>query len=230
MKNNKGFALLEGLLILVVVGILGFTGWYVWSAKNKTNSTYNSTGNSSAAKYTKKSTPVTPDPTADWTSYSSKEGQFSLKYPKTWITAAQPDQCSAGILLLGTDSKSVGACGSSNGGQISITSVAGDSQKDSELSSATTGSGNLGFEDIKTSSVTVNDIKGEKQIGTASGMEVQGPPGLPKGTKVTKYIFFNNGRTYVATYTSGNYSGNAYKDALSDFDLMITKTLKFSAS
>lgn len=33
---SAGFTLIEGLLILVIVGLLGGTGWYVWNTHNKT--------------------------------------------------------------------------------------------------------------------------------------------------------------------------------------------------
>ncbi len=35
-RNQKGFGAIEGLLIVVAVGLIGFVGWYVWSSKNKT--------------------------------------------------------------------------------------------------------------------------------------------------------------------------------------------------
>ena len=35
-KNQKGFSLIEGLLILVIVGLLGGVGWYVWQSSEKT--------------------------------------------------------------------------------------------------------------------------------------------------------------------------------------------------
>ncbi|MBI2589068.1 hypothetical protein HYW35_02610 [Candidatus Saccharibacteria bacterium] len=34
-KNQKGFSAVEGLLILIIVGLLGFVGWYVWNSNNK---------------------------------------------------------------------------------------------------------------------------------------------------------------------------------------------------
>jgi hypothetical protein len=49
-------------------------------------------------------------------------------------------------------------------------------------------------------------------------------PGLPDGTKVVIYLFYAHGRTYVVRY--GQRIGEP--DILRDFDLMITKTLKFS--
>ncbi len=229
MENNKGFALVEGILIFLILAILCGTGWYVWNARSKTNDSLASAATSSVAIYSKpKPKPVT-DPTADWVTYSSKEGQYSLKYPKSWITAGNPEQCTPGILLLGADSKSVGSCGSGYFGQISIVSVQGDSLKDSELKAATSGSGNLGYKDIMSSTVDIDNAKGEKQTATASGEDTQGPTGLPKDTRVTKYIIYANSRTYLATYVSGDYQGKAYSDALSDFELMVTKTFKFSS-
>ena len=37
MKNQKGFTIIEGLLILVIVGLIGGVGWYVWQAKEKSD-------------------------------------------------------------------------------------------------------------------------------------------------------------------------------------------------
>lgn len=39
MRKSFGFTAVEGLLILVIVGILGFTGWYVWNSKQNTDKT-----------------------------------------------------------------------------------------------------------------------------------------------------------------------------------------------
>gem|GEM_PF-5416893 len=34
-KNQHGFGAIEGLLLLVIVSLIGFVGWYVWQSKNK---------------------------------------------------------------------------------------------------------------------------------------------------------------------------------------------------
>jgi|SRR5579871_4794062 len=224
IKNEKGFTV-ESLLILVIVLMLAGTGLYVYRAHNNANNTY-----TSADAINNSTVDVKKDPTADWVAHADKTGQFTLKYPKSWSTVTDQSSCGDGVLLLGADSKSVGACGSSYLGQISIFSMPGDYQKDNELTTATTGSGNLGFKNITTVTVTVDKVKGEKQTGTSTGANIEGPPTLPDGTNVTKYIFYANKRTYILTYASGDYSGKAYVDVLSDFDLMVTKTLKFSAS
>lgn len=45
MKNNSGFAALEALLILIIVTIIGGTGWYVLKSKNNANTTLTNSQN-----------------------------------------------------------------------------------------------------------------------------------------------------------------------------------------
>lgn len=37
MKNQKGFTLVEGLLVIIALSLIGFTGFYVYSANQKSN-------------------------------------------------------------------------------------------------------------------------------------------------------------------------------------------------
>lgn len=41
--NQDGFSIIEGLLILVIIAIVGGTGWYVVKAKDQTDKTYSQT-------------------------------------------------------------------------------------------------------------------------------------------------------------------------------------------
>jgi hypothetical protein len=36
-QGQSGFAVLETILILIIVGLIGFTGWYVWHSKQNAN-------------------------------------------------------------------------------------------------------------------------------------------------------------------------------------------------
>ncbi len=36
-KNHKGFSVVEALLVIIIVGIIGFLSWYVVHARNATN-------------------------------------------------------------------------------------------------------------------------------------------------------------------------------------------------
>lgn len=58
--KQKGFTVIEGLLLLVIVGILGFTGWYVWHSKVTSESSYNKTQSISGTTSSSKS-PITKD-------------------------------------------------------------------------------------------------------------------------------------------------------------------------
>lgn len=68
MKSQKqrGFTTLEALLILVVLAIVGFTGWYVYHARSNANANLTSAANTQVAvkakakKTTAKATPVAP--------------------------------------------------------------------------------------------------------------------------------------------------------------------------
>lgn len=90
--TDLGFSVIETLLILVVVGILGFTGWYVYHAKQTSNKDYSAAASSTVPTYKKKtSTNTTTTPSANtssmytgWHTYSSKLGGFTLKYPAGW--------------------------------------------------------------------------------------------------------------------------------------------------
>lgn len=41
-RNQRGFTIIEALLILVIIGISGFTGWYVWHSKHNAEDELNS--------------------------------------------------------------------------------------------------------------------------------------------------------------------------------------------
>jgi hypothetical protein len=86
-KNNHGFGAIEGLLILVIVGIIGFTGWFVWDAKrNSEQSPINTTvaANSNAVAKTNEKLPANSDVTAKWFKYSSPDGIYTIKLPDGW--------------------------------------------------------------------------------------------------------------------------------------------------
>lgn len=60
MKSQKGFAALESLLIVVIIAIVGGTGWYVMRAKNNADITLSQTTSSSVVP-TKKAASTKPD-------------------------------------------------------------------------------------------------------------------------------------------------------------------------
>jgi hypothetical protein len=48
-RNQNGFSATEALLIVIIVGMLGGVGWYVWHSQKQVDKTYSQTANSSVA-------------------------------------------------------------------------------------------------------------------------------------------------------------------------------------
>jgi hypothetical protein len=84
MKNNqKGFSAVEGTLILVIIGLVGFVGWFVYDANKKVDDSLNTANQSnSQTTATKKSS------TALTETYTDPAG-FTLNYPADWQFAAK---------------------------------------------------------------------------------------------------------------------------------------------
>ena len=79
-KRQNGFAAIEALLIAVIIGIVGFTGWYVLNAKKNTDKSLSS--NNSSTPVIKK------NPKTSTTIQSS--GTDSQKQ-ETWACIARAD-------------------------------------------------------------------------------------------------------------------------------------------
>ena len=82
-KNQKGFSLVEGLLILVIVGLVGFVGWYVWQSKNKTIKQTNIQDSSKEANAIKPDR-IDYQPKDGYVLWKDDEFDFSFTYPKDW--------------------------------------------------------------------------------------------------------------------------------------------------
>jgi hypothetical protein len=102
-KNNHGFGAIEGLLILVIAGILGFTGWFVWDAKQNadkilavSNSTMSATTRATSKATVQSSKAVFTLPSG-WSWYENKDLSFKFAYPTEWGQLKSAEQ---GSLLL----------------------------------------------------------------------------------------------------------------------------------
>lgn len=74
-QNSYGFGAVEAVLILVIIGMIGFVGAYVALAKKNTENTLHGT-------YIK-----TVDPYYGWKTYTNTTYGFSYKYPATWTVS-----------------------------------------------------------------------------------------------------------------------------------------------
>jgi type II secretory pathway pseudopilin PulG len=222
MKINKqhGFSVVEGLLILVIVGIVGGTGWYVMTANKNADESLSNAGLGTAVSTKKQTKATTKDVPDNWTSYSDSPGQFSFSYPSNWTknVCDSADLKDQGVVLLGAEPSKAGACQSDGVPQISISGLSGDSRSDYSLTKDY-------YPDLKSESITVNGVKGQKQIGTYTMSSEPAAIGPSNGTKTTVYLFYANARTFALRYQQDP----AWADISSDVNKLVTTTLKFSA-
>src|SRR4051812_49120770 len=57
-RDQKGFAVVESMLLIIIVLLVGFIGYYVYHAKNNTNATYNNAANSSNNRQVEETNPA----------------------------------------------------------------------------------------------------------------------------------------------------------------------------
>ena len=99
--DKNGFTIVEGLLIILLVVVIGFVGWFVWSRQNTKKSTNSIPSSTSIPKVTT-STPVVAqvDATKDWTTVTPKntDNTFIVKVPKSLLPNGT---CTTKEVLLG---------------------------------------------------------------------------------------------------------------------------------
>jgi hypothetical protein len=150
----------------------------------------------------------TQDLTANWQAFKSTNGQFTLKHPASWFVS--PEGVNGALVSVGMGVKHPIGGPNEYALDISVGSWPTSPQLDTScflLSGPT-----------DNQAVTVQGVNGVRRTGTFT--ECQGGQQFTQ----TEYDFTTNSRNYDFTYT-------ARPDAvpLSDFDLMVTATVIFSA-
>ena len=148
-----------------------------------------------------------PDPTADWVSYTSSAGQFSLKHPPSWFVS--PEGNNNGFVSVG-----MGVKHPYGGPGEYVTDISAGSwpvayQMDTSCFKLSEAS--------QTEPTTVDGVTGERKTGTL--IACQGGQTL----HVVEYDFTTAGRNFLFSYTT-----LADGVPLSDFDLMVRNTTTFS--
>jgi Tfp pilus assembly protein PilE len=83
LKNNqKGFTAVEGLLIVLILVVIGAVGYMVYHNNHKTSNTASKTTTSASSSSNKSTT--TPNPYAGWKSDTTSLSGLSFQYPSTW--------------------------------------------------------------------------------------------------------------------------------------------------
>ena len=85
MKSKQdGFSIVEIILLLVLVGMCGFIGWYVWDANRPTQS------EDLQSSTTKPQNSANPEETGSTKQFKSTLGGFTITYPASWSTHDVP--------------------------------------------------------------------------------------------------------------------------------------------
>jgi len=80
--NEKGFSVVELLIVVVVVGLIGAVGWLVYNRQNnKPDSPQASQQSNEAATSSKPNAIIIP---SDWQWFTSKDNSTKFAYPKSW--------------------------------------------------------------------------------------------------------------------------------------------------
>jgi len=230
--KRAGVGFMRTIVLVVFLGVAGFLGWFVWQSKINTEKSLNNTDRAQTAIIGngEKNTEIRDqvpagDITADWTPFSSQEGKFSLRYPRAWVQPSNRDLCSPELfkraIYLGPDAESVLKCASEYFGQMSVSSVEGDKRAEYNM--------DAGYKEVTKKEVVVSGVTGHRISGVTAAASPGGAFSPIEGTIEVRYVFFTNGNTYVARYTQAPKGHSPSTNVMSDFDLMVTKTLKFSA-
>lgn len=84
-ENYQGFTVIEALLIILIVAVVGFGGYYVWhSQKINTLSTSPLTNHKSASNKTTPIASTKPSPYAGWNSETLTNEKLTFSYPSNW--------------------------------------------------------------------------------------------------------------------------------------------------
>jgi len=86
-QNQKGFSVVEILIVIVVVGLIGAVGWLVYDRQHSQNKQESSTTTTDNSKVTDATKPTPADKYADWATY--KDEYVSFRYPKNWTVSKQ---------------------------------------------------------------------------------------------------------------------------------------------
>lgn len=234
-RNQKGFSAVEGILVLVILGIVGFTGNFVWHAKESSdkNLTINNSTTPTFKKQTKPSAPNTKSQ-ASLTMIKSSDG-FSFSYPSNgWdVTAYGTDENVNGGQVAPSDptavqwriTKSVADDNASlNAMCVDITtstvSNAGISYTSSPGKIVSSGNSNLQIWRINDTSNNPNQNYGAVTVLESPG---SGYVKLTNGKAVTAFASFVCAQKMTTTYTYNQQITN--QDYLSGIDILKSLSL-----
>lgn len=187
--NQRGFSLVEGLLVVIAVALISFVGFYVYNANKDSKNTHDNS--SSVVKENKAEDTQTKDEAESWQQVTSGKGAFKLKVPDGWKLNNDPAQ---DLILSSTDPADI----TYKKGQkpvISNNEVPG-SDAPHRFSVTVLNEGSQNNQGTNSEFVLTSGQKGTKNVDEYEDM--LGDAGLIKSHI---YTFEKNGKFYVVSYS-----------------------------
>lgn len=80
--NQEGFGVVEALLIILIVGIIGFASWIVYSSQIKTSNSLDNANKTNNAQAVKPG--LSKDESANWLLYEPPGKEYKMRVPDGW--------------------------------------------------------------------------------------------------------------------------------------------------
>ncbi len=217
--SQKGFTVIEGLLILLIVGIIGGVGWHVHKTKDDTSNTYdNSVNTGEPSKNTidsfeeckKAGNPIQESypercsagsksftniaqESKDWLQYVAKDGTYKVKLNDGWVI----DKLKSSDILLTFNNENL----KPKAGNRALVKTVSDGPGEYYDSILFIKVENDRFStDSSTETPVFNTLSGIKVYRTKSVEDNDGQP-LPKGTKRYYYAIGHKNKTFTVLYS-----------------------------
>ena len=222
-KNQQGFAVIEGLLILLILAVVGFGGYYVYHTQHKTTTTNSST----TANSTSNNSSTTND-YSGWNSYTDTSKLFSVMYPKDWTNTNPPVHADTPFTLADQNQSVFSALNPSNSSPTEIDVLA---YSTSDLQSVYS-KDSFGDKPTTPQTMTINGYQ------ALYGQDIEtGSTGTTPTYTADQYVVTHNGVSLLFSFreVQGNdaYLGTAsasgafdHSALVTDFTLLV-KSVKF---
>jgi Tfp pilus assembly protein PilE len=183
--NQKGFSVVELLIIIVVVGLLGAVGWLVYDRQTDKDSNSQSTAKTSQQEQKKETLKeeAKANPYEGMTQYSNAKYGISFYHPKDWTTVEVPIENPSGLTPT----------------EFAINVKGNTTEKYSETAAV-----EIHIKNFQETTKTYEDMYGQsttakvsKVAGILKGKEsIHFTISQPDGDKTEHYLFAVGGKTY----------------------------------
>lgn len=183
--DQKGISPLIIIFLLLLLAVVGFAGWTVYSTNKDTEPSKTS---SSTSDTTKKTTPKRVEPT-----YATTVSViYRVVQPDSWVKGTCADN--PDILFLAPSTDKLGKCQTEYFGTVAITKNIGNIGHNEEYYTS-----DDAYAEVTYSAITIDGITGYKVSYRVATENELGVPAV--GTKIVQYVLFDGTNTFSISYS-----------------------------